>query len=185
MEVRRTKLDGVVELTPKRHGDSRGWFSEVWNQASMAELGFDLAWVQDNEARSAAAGTVRGLHFQVDPNAQDKLVRAVVGSLLDIAVDIRKSSPTFGQHVAVELSAEAGNQLLVPRGFAHGYCTLEPDTVIGYKVTGFYDAECDRGIRWNDPALAIAWPVTESEAVLSQKDVEAPMLADIAGSLFD
>ena len=177
MELRPTKLDGVVELIPKRHGDHRGWFSEVWNESTLKDVGITIEWVQDNEAFSAAVGTLRGLHFQVEPHAQDKLVRAVKGSIVDVAVDLRASSATYGQHVAVELNDELGNQLLVPKGFAHGYCTLVPDTIIGYKVSGYYSPECDRGIRWNDPDLAVAWPVDADKAVLSEKDINAPLLA--------
>jgi dTDP-4-dehydrorhamnose 3,5-epimerase len=151
----------------------------------LAELGINITWVQDNEARSVEVGTLRGLHFQVDPHAQDKLVRAVQGRIVDVAVDLRQSSPTFGQHVAVELTEELGNQLLVPRGFGHGYCTLEPNTVIGYKVSAFYSPECDRGLRWDDPALGIDWPVTTTaDAVLSDKDKVAPLLSEITASLF-
>lgn len=184
MKLRETELDGVVELTPTRHGDDRGWFSEVWNRSTIADLGIALDWVQDNEAKSAAAGTVRGLHFQTEPHAQDKLVRAAHGRIVDVAVDLRRSSPTFGRHVAVELSADVGNQLLVPVGFAHGYCTLEPDTVIAYKVTDFYAPSCDRSLRWNDPTLGIDWPVDLADATLSDKDRYAPLLAEITDSLF-
>jgi dTDP-4-dehydrorhamnose 3,5-epimerase len=184
MELKPTKLDGVVELQPIRHGDDRGWFSEVWNEATLAELGVDISWVQDNEAYSSLVGTLRGLHFQIDPHAQDKLVRVLAGRVLDVAVDLRQSSPTFGQHVAVELSAKLGNQLLVPRGFAHGYCTLETDTVIGYKVSGFYSPECDRAVHWDDPEIRIDWPVDATNAVLSGKDTQAPAFADIGSSLF-
>lgn len=184
MKLNETALDGVVELVPVRHGDDRGWFSEVWNQATLAELGITIDWVQDNEAKSAAAGTIRGLHFQTPPRAQDKLVRAVQGRIVDVAVDLRTSSSTFGQHVAVELTAAAGNQLLVPKGFAHGYCTLEPDTIIAYKVSDFYAPECDRALRWDDPAIGIDWPLA-GEATLSDKDRVAPLLAEIDASLFD
>lgn len=185
MELHATALDGVVELQPVRHGDDRGWFCEVWNQRTLTELGIDIDWVQDNEARSATVGTLRGLHFQIDPHAQDKLVRVVAGRVLDVAVDIRRGSATFGHHVAVELTAERGNQLLVPRGFAHGYCTLEPDSVIAYKVSEFYSPDCDRSLRWNDPALGIEWPVDAAGAILSAKDETAPLLADLGDSLFD
>jgi dTDP-4-dehydrorhamnose 3,5-epimerase len=185
MEMRKTELEGVIECQPKRHGDERGWFSEVWNQATLANLGIDIEWVQDNEARSVAAGTLRGLHFQIDPHAQDKLVRVVAGRVLDVAVDIRRSSSMFGQHVAVELSSDLGNQLLVPRGFAHGYCTMEPDSVIAYKVSGFYSPECDRSLKWDDPDLRIDWPVDAGDAVVSGKDQQAPLFQDIGPSLFD
>ena len=179
MKVVETKIDGVLELRPTRHGDDRGWFSEVWNERALASAGIDLTFVQDNEAFSKSRGTLRGLHYQVAPFAQDKLVRAVAGTILDVAVDLRAGSPTYGQHVARELSAEVGNQLLVPTGFAHGYCTLTADTVIAYKVTNYYSAEHDRGIRWDDPALGIEWPFDGTEAVLSEKDRAAPLLAEL------
>ncbi len=184
MDLRETELAGVVELRPTRHGDERGWFSEVWNEATLAEFGITITWVQDNEALSVASGTLRGLHFQVDPHAQDKLVRAVRGRILDVAVDLRTNSTTFGRHVAVELTEQLGNQLLVPRGFAHGYCTLEPNTVIGYKVSDFYSPDCDRALRWDDPALGIEWPVAQADAVLSDKDRRAPLLGKIQEALF-
>jgi dTDP-4-dehydrorhamnose 3,5-epimerase len=184
MEVIATSLPDVVEIVPVRHGDDRGWFSEVWNEKALAEAGVALDWVQDNEAMSAKVGTIRGLHFQLPPFAQDKLVRALRGRIVDVAVDIRQSSPTFGHHVAVELTAAKGNQLLVPKGFAHGYCTLEPDSVIAYKVSNYYAPESDRSLRWDDPALGINWPVDGTEASLSAKDLAAPLLADL-DSLFD
>jgi dTDP-4-dehydrorhamnose 3,5-epimerase len=140
--------------------------------------------VQDNQSFSAQQGTVRGLHYQLPPFAQAKLVRAVSGRLLDVAVDIRRSSPTFGQAVAVELSAAGGEQLFIPAGFAHGFCTLEPDTSLAYKVDAYYSAAHDRGIRWNDPALRIDWPVSEAEAMLSDKDRKQPFLSDVT-DLFD
>jgi len=135
--------------------------------------------VQDNHSLSAKVGTVRGLHFQTAPHAQDKLVRCGRGALRDVAVDIRHGSPTFGQSVAVELSAENGRQLLVPKGFLHGFVTLEPDTEIVYKCTDYYAPDCDAGVRWNDPALGIDWGISEDDAVLSDKDTTAPLLADL------
>jgi dTDP-4-dehydrorhamnose 3,5-epimerase len=186
MQVTPTALDGVVELVPVRHGDARGWFSEVWNKATLdkAGVGTGIEWVQDNESLSAAKGTIRGIHFQTAPHAQDKLIRVIHGRILDVAVDLRRSSPTFGHHVGVELSAETGNQLLVPRGFGHGFCTLKPNCVISYKVSDYYSPECDSAIAWNDPDLAIDWPVTDADAIISAKDQAAPTLASAGDRLF-
>jgi len=180
MQTRRTAIPDVVEVTPARHGDSRGWFSEVANLRTLADAGIDVgAWAQDNESFSAAQGTVRGIHFQLPPHAQGKLVRAVTGSMLDVAVDLRTSSPTFGKHVSVELDAAIGNQLWVPAGFGHGFCTLQPNCRIAYKVTGgFYKPDSEGSIRWNDPTLAIDWPVTEDQAHVSPRDSAAPLLDD-------
>ena len=171
-----TKLDQVKILTPKKHGDHRGFFSEVYRHEWLPTITF----VQENLSLSAEQGTVRGLHYQETPFAQDKLVMVLKGSILDVAVDIRHGSPTFGQSVAVELRADRLNQLLVPVGFAHGFCTLEPDTMVLYKVSAPYSPTHDRGIRWNDPDLGIDWPVTEARAVLSGKDRETPRLKDAA-----
>ncbi len=173
MEVAATKIAGVLEIRPRRFGDARGYFCETYNARAFAEAGISLAFVQDNQSLSGPLGTVRGLHFQIPPFAQDKLVRVVRGSILDVAVDIRRASPSYGQWVAVTLSAEAGNQLFIPAGFAHGFCTLEPNCEVLYKVTDFYSAECDRGLLWNDPALAIAWPLAAAGVMtplLSAKD---------------
>lgn len=178
MQVEETAIPGVKILTPRKFGDERGFFSEVWNARTMKEAGLDIAFVQDNHAFSAETGTLRGLHYQLAPKAQSKLVRVARGAALDIAVDIRVGSPTFGQHIAVELSAENWRQLWVPAGFAHGYCTLEPDTEIIYKVNDFYSPEHDCGIFWNDPALNIDWPVSAEAAVLSEKDKILPLLKD-------
>jgi dTDP-4-dehydrorhamnose 3,5-epimerase len=178
LDVRPLGLDGVFEIRPKRHGDARGFFSETWNQASMAEAGLDFGWVQDNHSFSAAKGVLRGLHYQLPPSAQDKLVRVSRGSVYDVAVDIRRGSPTFGQWVGLVLSAELWNQILVPKGYAHGFVTLEPDTEVQYKVTAPYDPACDRGIRFDDPAIAIEWPVGAAEVQLSDKDRAQPLLAD-------
>ena len=184
MEVRSTAISEVIELVPARHGDDRGWFSETANQRTLAEAGLSLEWIQDNESFSAQQGTLRGIHFQLPPNAQHKLVRVISGSVLDVAVDLRRSSATFGQHVAVTLTADEGNQLYIPAGFGHAFCTLEPDCQVAYKVSGgFYAPESDRGIRWNDPDLGIDWPVSDGVAI-SAKDEIAPMFADSA-DLFD
>ena len=176
-EFRRCSLRDVIEVTPARHGDDRGFFSEVWNARLFAENGVEADWVQDNQSRSAAVGTVRGLHFQTPPFAQDKLIRVVRGSVFDVAVDLRRGSPTFGRWTGCELSAERWNQLFVPRGFAHGFMTLEPGTEVAYKVSGQYSREHEGAIRWDDPDVAIAWP-TPGPPVLSDKDREAPLLRD-------
>ncbi len=167
-------IPDVRLLKPRRFGDSRGWFAETWSRRSL-----DVAFCQDNMSRSAEVGTVRGLHFQKPPHAQAKLVMVLKGRILDVAVDIRRASPTFGRHVAVELSAEEGNQLFIPRGFAHGFCTLEPGTEVMYKVDDFYAPETDAGIFWADPDLAINWPVRVDQAHLSPKDLGLPRLKDI------
>lgn len=185
MEIRKTALEAVVEVIPKRHGDHRGWFSETWNAAAWRSAGFELDWVQDNESLSAQIGTVRGIHFQREPYAQDKLVRVIAGRILDVAVDLRMSSPSFGKHVSVELTADKGNQLLIPRGFGHGFVTLEPDCRVAYKVTNPYDADSDAGVNWLDPELAIDWGIAEDAASVSEKDVNAPFLADARALLFD
>ncbi|MBV8978157.1 MAG: dTDP-4-dehydrorhamnose 3,5-epimerase [Alphaproteobacteria bacterium] len=176
--VQRFSVVGPVLITPKRLSDARGFFSETYSKRSFAEAGIDLDFVQDNHSLSADAGTVRGLHFQEPPFAQDKLVRVTRGRVLDVAVDIRRSSPTYGRHVAVELSAENWHQFLIPKGFAHGFCTLEPDTEVLYKVSAFYSAEHERGIRWHDPAIGIAWP-SGAGAVLSARDASLPVFADL------
>jgi dTDP-4-dehydrorhamnose 3,5-epimerase len=169
-------LPDVKLVTMPRFGDARGFFSETYSAAAYAEAGLNLAFVQDNHSRSAAVGTVRGLHYQSPPFAQDKLVR---GRILDVAVDLRRSSPTFGRHVTAEISAEAWNQILVPVGFAHGFVTLEPDTEVLYKVTAPYAPAHDHGILWSDPALAIDWPVAPGAATLSDKDGRLPLLRDV------
>jgi len=172
-------IPDVKILRPKKHGDARGFFSETYSQRAVAEAGIDLTFVQDNHAFSASNGTLRGLHFQTPPFAQDKLVRVIHGSILDVAVDLRRASPTYGQHVAAVISAQDWNQVLVPVGFAHGLLTLEPDTEVLYKVTNYYSPQHDFGLLWNDPALAIAWPVSETDAILSAKDKVQPRLADL------
>lgn len=180
MQIESLAIADVKLLTPRVFADSRGWFSETWNARTLASVGIEATFVQDNQAFSAAAGTVRGLHFQRAPHAQDKLVRVLVGAVLDVAVDIRPGSPTFGQHVAVELSAENHRQLWVPKGFAHGYRTLTPDTVMAYKVAAFYAPAADAGILWSDPDLAIDWGLDATAALLSDKDQRMPRLRDIA-----
>jgi dTDP-4-dehydrorhamnose 3,5-epimerase len=179
LTVTPTDIPAVKIVEPKRFGDHRGYFVETWNKKRFAEHGLDFDFVQDNESLSALIGAVRGLHFQRRPNAQDKLVRVLRGRAFDVAVDLRKSSPSFGRHVAVELSAENGRQLLVPIGFAHGFCTLEPDVVLAYKVTDYYSAAADLGLAWDDPDLAIRWPVDPAQATLSDKDKRQPRFKDL------
>ena len=170
MQIQTLTIPDVKVLIPGKLGDGRGFFSEVYSRRSLAGAGIDTDFVQDNHSLSACKGTVRGLHFQTPPRAQDKLVRVVRGSVFDVAVDLRRSSPTYGRHVSVVLSAEAWNQMLVPIGFAHGFVTLEPDTEVLYKVSDYYAPDHDDGLLWNDPALGIRWPIPEKEVVLSEKD---------------
>ena len=177
MQIIETEIPGVKVLVPKKFGDHRGFFSEVFSRKSAAAAGIEVDFIQDNHSLSAEKGVVRGLHYQIAPKAQDKLVRVIRGAILDVAVDIRRSSPTFGKHVAVVLSAENWKQLFVPVGFAHGFVTLEPNTEVLYKVSNDYSPNHERGIRWNDPALGIAWAITEEAAVLSEKDRKYPTLA--------
>lgn len=172
-------IPDVKIVRPKRHGDARGFFSETYSQRALSDAGIELTFVQDNHAFSAAKGTMRGLHFQTPPFAQDKLVRVIRGAILDVAVDLRRSSPTYGKHVSAVISAQDWNQILVPMGFAHGLLTLEPDTEVLYKVTNYYSPQHDLGLLWNDPALAIAWPISEADAILSAKDKVQPRLADL------
>ena len=176
MQLDPTALPGVMILTPARFGDARGWFSETWNAARMAEAGLDLAFVQDNHSFSAEKGTLRGLHFQRPPRAQDKLVRCTRGTILDVAVDSRKGSPHYGQWVGIELSAENGKQLLVPKGFLHGFLTLTPDCEVQYKCTDTYAPDCDGAVAWN--SVGIDWGLNGATPVLSAKDAAAPALAD-------
>jgi len=173
------EIPQIIVFTPKTFGDNRGFFSETFNKNTWSDFGLDLEFVQDNHSLSAEKGTVRGLHFQAPPHAQDKLLRVVSGAVFDVAVDIRHGSPTFGKWVSAIISAENWNQILIPAGFAHGFCTLQPDTQVLYKVTDFYSPDHEFGIRWNDPALGIDWPVGENEAVLSDKDSQYPDLAEI------
>jgi dTDP-4-dehydrorhamnose 3,5-epimerase len=174
LEVTSTAIPDVKVLLPKTFGDARGTFSETWNVARFAEHGIKLNFVQDNQSWSAPVGTIRGLHFQSPPKAQAKLVRVIRGRIVDVAVDLRRTSPTYGKWVAVELSAQNRKQVLVPVGFAHGFCTLEPDTEVLYKVTDFYSPANDFGIAWDDPDLAITWPVARDKVVLSEKDKLQP-----------
>lgn len=183
MQVIDTAIPAVKRVVPKRHGDERGWFCETFRADVLRQAGIETAFVQDNQSFSKPAGTLRGLHFQLAPAAQTKLVRVLAGAILDVAVDLRRASPTYGRHVSVRLDAEGGEQLYVPAGFAHGFCTLEPDTMVAYKVDAYYSPAHDRSVIWNDPEIGIAWPVSGEEAILSDKDRIAPRLADL-GDLF-
>jgi dTDP-4-dehydrorhamnose 3,5-epimerase len=172
--IEQSALRDILIITPRRFGDERGFFSETWNAAILGEHGINITFVQDNQSLSSTVGTIRGLHYQAPPHAQDKLVRCGRGALLDVAVDIRMGSPTYGEWVGVELSAENGKQLLVPKGFLHGFVTLEPDTEILYKCSDYYTPECDGAIRFDDPDIGVDWGISPDQAVLSQKDAAAP-----------
>ena len=174
LTVTSTAIEAVKIVTPKSFADSRGVFCETYNRNRFFEHGIALEFIQDNLSSSVEAGTIRGLHFQSPPAAQDKLIRVLRGSILDVAVDLRRSSPTYGKWTAEKLSATDGRQLLVPVGFAHGFCTLEPDTAVLYKVTAYYSPANDLGIAWDDPDLAIDWPVQPGKAILSEKDTRHP-----------
>ncbi|ACG79750.1 dTDP-4-dehydrorhamnose 3,5-epimerase [Phenylobacterium zucineum HLK1] len=176
-------LSDVLLITPKRHGDARGWFSETWSRRAMSEAGVEADFVQDNQAFNARKGTLRGLHFQAAPHPQGKLVRVLQGAIYDVAVDIRPGSATYGRWVGATLTAEGGEQLWVPRGFAHGYCTLTDDAMLFYKVDGLYAPQTEGGVAWDDPDLAIDWPL-ESEPVLSEKDKTLPRLKDLGEVAF-
>lgn len=178
LEVRPLDLDGVLEIVPKQFGDERGFFSETYNAQRFAEHGVVLTFCQDNHSFSRDRGILRGLHYQLPPRAQDKLVRVTRGAIFDVAVDIRKGSPTFGKWTGIELSAEKWNQILVPKGFAHGFVTLVADTEVQYKVSDYYSAEHDRSIRYDDPRIGVEWPVDLAEITLSEKDAKAPLMAE-------
>jgi dTDP-4-dehydrorhamnose 3,5-epimerase len=178
MQIEQTALPGVVIVTPRRFGDDRGWFCETWNAARMAEAGWDIPFVQDNHSMSGPVGTLRGLHYQRPPHAQAKLVRCTRGAIFDVAVDIRRGSPSYGKWVGVDLTAANGRQLFVPTGFLHGFVTRQPDTEVQYKCSDLYAPDCDGGIRWDDPAIGIDWGIAGAP-VLSPKDRDAPLLADL------
>lgn len=178
IELRPLELEGVLEIRPPRFEDERGFFSETWNQQRWRAVGIDADFVQDNHSLSRQAGVLRGLHYQVPPLAQAKLVRVTRGSVFDVAVDIRRGSPSYGKWVSAILSAERWNQLLIPQGFAHGFLTLEPDTEVQYRVTAPYSPEHDCAIRFDDPAIGVEWPMPVKELLLSEKDRGAPLLAD-------
>ncbi|MEM9370464.1 MAG: dTDP-4-dehydrorhamnose 3,5-epimerase [Pseudomonadota bacterium] len=178
MDVLPTAIPDVIRLEPRRFGDNRGYFSETWNHKRLEEVGISVEFVQDNHSFSAEAGTVRGLHYQSPPSAQAKLVRVARGAVLDVAVDVRNASATYGKWVSEELSAENGAQLWVPRGFLHGFVTLTPDVDLLYKVDGYYSPESDGAVRFDDPDLGIDWGIDPSKAVLSDKDAKAPAFRD-------
>jgi len=177
MVIEETGLEGARLITPRRFGDARGWFSETWNARAMAEAGMTATWVQDNHSYSATRGTLRGLHYQAPPHAQAKLVRCSRGAIFDVAVDFRAGSPSFGRWVGQELSAENGRQMLIPKGFLHGFLTLVEDTEVQYKCDDFYVPHSDGAVRWDDPELAIDWPL-QAPPLLSDKDRGAPLLAE-------
>jgi dTDP-4-dehydrorhamnose 3,5-epimerase len=170
---------GPLLITPPKFGDERGFFSEIYSYRTLRSIIGDIHFVQDNYSLSVQQGTVRGLHFQTPPMAQGKLIRVPRGAIFDVAVDIRRASPTYGQHVCAVLSSENWQQLWVPAGFAHGFCTLEPNTEVIYKTTQFYSPADERGIVWNDPALGIQWPDVAKNPILTEKDMRHPALADI------
>ncbi len=178
MDVTRAELPEVLLLRPSCFRDARGYFVETYNKRAAVLVGITADFVQDNQSLSLRTGTVRALHFQVPPRPQAKLVRVLRGSIYDVAVDLRVGSPSYGAWVAERLTAEGGEQLFVPHGFAHGFCTLEPDTEVAYKVDDYYAPECERGLIWNDPTLAIGWPVAAADAVLSDKDRTLGFFAD-------
>lgn len=178
VEIRELDLPGLLEIRIARHGDERGFFSEVWNQDEWAKAGIKTSFVQDNHSRSGQVGVLRGLHYQLEPLAQDKVVRVVHGAIFDVAVDVRRSSPTFGRWTSLVLSDTEWNQLLVPKGYAHGFLTLEPGTEVIYKVSAPYSPQHERVVRFNDPAIGIAWPDIGAPFQLSAKDSTAPVLAD-------
>jgi dTDP-4-dehydrorhamnose 3,5-epimerase len=179
MEFRSFELDGLLEIIPRKIEDERGYFSEVFRLNSFAERAGLATFVQDNQSLSVRAGTIRGVHFQLHPAAQGKLVRCLSGRLFDVAVDLRHDSPTFGKWVSVVLSPEENNQLWLPVGFGHAFCTLEPNSVISYRVTSYYSPEQDKGVAWDDPDIAIDWPEIADAGALSHKDHNQPLLADL------
>ena len=183
MEFRAFDIAGPVEIVPQRFGDARGYFSETFRDDLFRARVADVGFVQENQSLSVAVGTIRGLHFQTHPFAQGKLVRCVAGAICDVAVDLRHDSPDFGRWVAVELSADKGNQLWVPAGFGHGFCTLTPDAVVSYKVTAYYSREHDMGVAWDDPAIGVAWPGVADAETLSPKDRVQPKLGEL-GAVF-
>jgi dTDP-4-dehydrorhamnose 3,5-epimerase len=180
MRITTFAIEGVLLVEAVKHGDERGFFSETYRKAALEEAGFTGEFVQDNQSFSSTKFTVRGLHFQLEPHAQDKLIRVTRGAILDVAVDIRAGSKSYGQHVAVELSAENWRQLLVPRGFAHGFQTLSEECEVQYKVTDYYAPSAERGLLWNDPALSILWPETRAEKVtVNTRDAGWPCLSNL------
>jgi dTDP-4-dehydrorhamnose 3,5-epimerase len=183
MQVAETAIADVKLITPKRFRDDRGWFEEKYRTDVLQAAGIKDLFIQDNMSFSARNGTIRGLHFQLRPSAQAKLIGVLTGSILDVAVDLRRASPTYGQHVSVSICAKLGQLLYVPVGFAHGFCTLEDSTLVAYKTTAYYDPTADRSLAWNDATLSIHWPVSAESVTLSPKDRAAPFLADL-GEVF-
>ena len=179
LEIQPFPIDGIKLIRPRRIADARGYFAATYVRSEFVAAGIDHEFVQDNESRSRTTGTIRGLHFQIRPFAQTKLVRVLRGRILDAVVDLRRSSPSYGKHLAIELSEAAGEQLLVPAGFAHGFCTLEPETMVLYKVDNVYSAEHDRGVYWADASLGIEWPVAAADAVVSERDRGLPKFREL------
>jgi dTDP-4-dehydrorhamnose 3,5-epimerase len=179
VELTSLAIDAVKLIRPRRLSDARGYFVETWNRRTFLEAGIDVDFAQDNASFSSSAPTIRGLHFQSPPFAQAKLVRVARGAIFDVAVDLRRESATFGRHVGIELTHEGGELLFVPVGFAHGFCTLEPDTEVAYKISSLYSPAHDHGIAWNDPALGIDWPLKGREPILSQRDRTLPRLSEL------
>jgi len=179
MQVSRLVIPDVMLVSPRRLEDKRGFFSEIYNREALRQYGIAAEFIQDNSSLSSRTGTIRGLHFQLAPQAQAKLIMVPRGRIFDVAVDCRKESRTYGQHVSVELSADAWNQLFIPHGFAHGFCTLEPDTTVLYKVDAPYAPDLEGGILWNDPDLNIQWPLAEDQAIVSDKDLQLPRFRDL------
>ena len=179
MKLRQLEIPEVVEITPSRHGDERGYFSETFRDDWFTSNVADVTFVQENQSLSRSRGVLRGLHFQTAPSEQGKLVRCISGAILDVAVDIRRGSPNFGKFVTATLTSDLGNQLWVPVGFLHGFCTLTVDTLVSYKVTSYYDAAADRGVAWNDAQIGVDWPDFVDPALLSGKDQKQPLLADL------
>ncbi|MDQ7247169.1 dTDP-4-dehydrorhamnose 3,5-epimerase [Dongia sedimenti] len=179
MKIKRLKIPGSVEVELQARGDERGYFMRTYDEAIFAEHGLPTRWVQMNESLSANVGTIRGLHFQRPPHTEAKLVRCIQGALLDVFVDLRQGSPTYGQWDSVELRADRHNAVLVPRGCAHGFCSLEPNSTVNYMVDNFYTPAAEEGVRWNDPALAIRWPLI-GEPTISAKDAAWPLFKDVA-----
>lgn len=179
MQIQEAELAGLLILTPTKHSDERGYFTEIYNKKTLLDFGFAEAFIQDNQAYNKSAATLRGLHYQTAPFAQDKLVRVIQGSIFDVVVDLRRESSTFGKWFGVKLSQDNSKQLLIPKGFAHGYLTLEPDTIVSYKTSNHYAPEYEAGIIWDDPQININWPQLDKPFVLSAKDQLLPLLADL------
>ena len=179
MQFRTFEIGGPIEIIPRKIEDERGYFSETFRLADFIDQAGPAEFVQDNQSLSVRRGTIRGIHFQTPPATQGKLVRCLAGTIFDVAVDLRRDSPTFGRWVAVTLNPEDNNQLWIPAGFGHGFCTLEPNSVVGYRVTGYYDRDCDKGLAWDDPAVAVDWPDVADPDTLSAKDREQPKLVDL------